>query len=163
MEKHIKKSNFEKFIEIENLIDKFELFDIYFLKNNVPIKNQLFSYNPPPFDLVKKILYILINKELNETIYYEFSKKNLATKKIIEKMNIYIDSLKEYYLKCKHKKYLENLNEKKLITLFRQILKPYDYSLISYEKYDNGEKYLLYILEKKKSVIKKIDPTINFD
>ena len=81
MEKNLKKSNFEKFIEIENLIDKFELFDIYFLKNNVPIKNQLFSYNPPPFDLVKKILYILINKELNETIYYEFSKKNLAAKK----------------------------------------------------------------------------------
>ena len=31
-------------------------------------------------------------------------------------------------------------------------------------EYDNGEKYLLYVLEKKKSItIKKIDSTINFD
>jgi hypothetical protein len=159
-----KLSNFEKFREINNIIDNIDLFDNYILKNNhISIKNQLFSKDPPPFDLVKKIVYILINKELNENIYYEFSIKNLVIKKIIEKINEYIIVLKEYYLKCKHKKYLENLNEKKLITLFRQILRPYDYSITSYEKYDNGEKYLLYILEKKKSInIKKIHSTIFF-
>ena len=53
--------------------------------------------------------------------------------------------------------------KKKIITLFRQILRPYDYSITSYEKYDNGEKYLLYILEKKSINLKKIDSTVNFD
>jgi hypothetical protein len=158
-----KNSNIEKFREINNIIDNIDLFDNYILKNT-PKKNQLFSKEPPPFDLVKKIIYTLINKELNNNIYYEFSKKNIATKKIIEKINEFIILLKDYYLKCKHKKYLENLNEKKIITLFRQILRPYDYSITTYEKYDNGEKYLLYILEKKKSInIKKINSTINFD
>jgi len=58
--------------------------------------------------------------------------------------------LKKYYLKCKHNKYLENLNEKKIITLLRQILKPYDFNLRSIEKYDYNGKFLLYIIEKKK-------------
>ena len=157
-------SNFEKFREINNIIDNIDLFDNYILKKNISKKNQLFSKEPPPFELVKKIIYVLINKELNKNIYFEFSKKNLVLKKIIEKIGEYVVILKEYYLKCKHEKYLENLNEKKIITLFRQILRPYDYLITSYEKYDNGEKYLLYILEKKKSItIKKIDSTINFD
>lgn len=160
-----KLSNFEKFKDIDKLIDKIDLFEGYILKNNNnPLNNQLFSKEPPPLDLVKKIVYILINKELNDNIYYEFSKKKLVIKKIIEKLEEYIVLLKEYYLKCKHKKYLEKLNEKKIITIFRQILRPYDYSITSYEKYDNGEKYLLYVLEKKKSFcLKKIDSTINFD
>jgi len=154
-------SNFKKFKEIN--IDNIDLFDNYIFKNNISKKNQLFS-KEPPFELVKKIIYVLINKELNENIYFEFSKKNLVLKKLIEKINEYIDILKKYYLKCKHEKYLENLNEKKIITLFRQILRPYNYLITSYEKYDTGEKYLLYVLEKKKSIsIKKIDSTINFD
>jgi len=157
-------SNFEKFRDINNIIDNIDLFDNYIFKNNISKKNQLFSKDPPPFEIVKKIIYVLINKELNENIYFEFSKKNLVSKKIIQKIDEYIDILKEYYLKCKYEKYLENLNEKKIITLFRQILRPYNYLITSYEKYDNGEKYLLYILEKKKSIsIKKIDSTINFD
>ena len=64
--------------------------------------------------------------------------------------------LKLYYLKCKHNKYLDQINEKKLITLFRQILKPYNFKIIAIEKYENSSKYLLYI-------IKKIDSFINFD
>ena len=56
------------------------------------------------------------------------------------------------------------MNEKKLITLLRQILKPYDFSINSIEKYNNGEKYLLYTIEKKKNLcIKKINSLINFD
>jgi len=153
-----------KFKEIDHIINNIDLFDDYILINNKIKKNQLFSKEPPPFELVNKIFYFLINKELNGNIYYEFSKKNLSIKKIIEKIDEYIVLLKEYYLKCKHKKYLENLNEKKLITLFRQILRPYDYTITSIEKYDNNKKYLLYILEKNKlNTLKKIDSIINFD
>lgn len=61
--------------------------------------------------------------------------------------------------------YLENLNEKKIITLFRQLLRPYDYIINAVEKYNNGEKFLLYNISKKKSnqLLKKINSTINFD
>jgi predicted adenine nucleotide alpha hydrolase (AANH) superfamily ATPase len=41
--------------------------------------------------------------------YYQFSRKTLEQKNIIEKINLKINELKQYYLKCKHKKYLENV------------------------------------------------------
>ena len=154
-----------KFIEIDNVINNIDSFEKYSLKQeiNPKSKNQLFS-KIPPFDLVSKILYILINKDINDYIYFEFSRKNLLNKNIIEKINLFIPELKEYYLKCKHKKYLEKLNEKKIITIFRQILRNYDFSINALEKYNNGEKYLLYIIEKKKNLtIKKIDSLISFD
>ena len=59
---------------------------------------------------------------------------------------------------------MENLNEKKIITLFIQLLKPYHFSIDSTEKYNNGEKFLLYTIEKKKNLnFKKINSVINFD
>lgn len=161
-----KKNYFKnKFIEIDNVINNIDSFEKYSLKQeiNEKYKNQLFS-KIPPFDFVSKILYILINKELNDSLYFEFSRKNLLNKNIVEKINSFIPELKKYYLKCKHKKYLEKLNEKKIITIFRQILRHYDFSINAIEKYNNGEKYLLYIIEKKKNLtIKKIDSLISFD
>ena len=155
-----------KFKEINDIIKNiYSLEDI--LKDTVDINfylnNQLFTKEIPPINFVNKILGIMINKELNDNIYFEFSRKNLLNKKVIEKINDFIPELKKYYLKCKHKKYLEDLNEKKIITIFRQILRPYNYTITAYEKYNNGEKYLLYVIKKKIKCIKKIDSVINFD
>ncbi len=73
--------------------------------------------------------------------------------------------MKKYYLKCKHAKYLENIDEKKYITILRQIMRPYNYSIKAYEKYNNGEKYLLYVIIKNKedNKLKKINSVISFD
>lgn len=155
-----------QFKEIDDVINNIDSFQKYSLKKNIEIdkKNQLFTKEMIPFDVVSKILNIIINRELNDSLYFEFSIKNMINKNIIEKMNIFIPELKKYYLKCKHKKYLENLNEKKVITIFRQILRPFDFTINAVEKYNNGEKYLLYILEKKRNLgLKKIDSVINFD
>lgn len=163
---NIKKTIISKFKEINCILNNIDSFEKYSLKkeNNIKDKNQLFSKDPPPIEIVSKILYTMINKELNENIYFEFSRKNLINKKVIEKINEFIPELKKYYLKCKHNKYLENLNDKKIITLFRQILRPYDYNICAIEKYNNGEKFLLYIIQKKKNLtLKKIDSVINFD
>lgn len=158
------KYNVKKFREIDNLINNIDSFEKYTLKDElINSKNQLFSKDYPPFELVNNIIKMIINKDLDDKIYFEFSRKHLLNKKIIDKINTFILELKIYYLKCKHKKYLENLNEKKCITLLRQILKPYDFNINAVERYENGEKYLLYILEKKKNLIKKIDSVINFD
>lgn len=165
-----RKNILNKFKDIDILINNIDLFDQYNLKcvspnknNNKNNKNQLFSKNPP-YELVVKILNILLNREISNDIHYEFSKNSIKNKNINNKIKEFIPELKIYYLKCKHQKYLENLNEKKIITLFRQILKPYDFIINSLEKYNNGEKYLLYTIEKKKNLIlKKIDSFINFD
>jgi len=155
-----------KFKEINDIIKNIYSLE-YILKDTVDINfylnNQLFTKEIPPINFVNKILGIMINKELNDNIYFEFSRKNLLNKKVIEKINDFIPELKKYYLKCKHKKYLEDLNEKKIITIFRQILRPYNYTITAYEKYNNGEKYLLYVIKKKMNSIKKIDSVINFD
>jgi len=159
--------NILKFKEIDyDILNNIYSFDDYLLNNNSidDFKNQLFSKDIPPFSLVNKILLGTINKELNENIYYEFSRKQLNNKNIIKKIEYFVPELKKYYLKCKHNKYLEKLNEKKIITLLRQLLRPYDYMINASEKYSNGEKYLLYSITKKKNIaIKKINSVINFD
>ena len=163
-----KKSKNLNFKDIDNILFNIDSFYKYSLKKNTLINsviiNQLFSKEPPPFELVKKILFLLINKDLDDNTYYEFSRKTLLNKNIIENTGEYIEELRKYYLKCKHGKYLEKLTEKKLITLYRQILRPYNFTINAYEKYNNGEKYLLYIIEKKKNLIfKKVNSIINFD
>jgi hypothetical protein len=154
--------NNRNFKEIDDILNSIDSFDKYFIKIK---KNQLFSKDYPPIELVQKILFELLNKDIRDNIYYEFSLKNLFNKKILEKINCYIPELKKYYLKCKHKKYLENLNEKKIITLFRQILRPYNYIISAIEKYDNGHKYLLYIIKKNNNDndFKKINSILKFD
>ena len=127
-------------------------------------KNQLFAKINPPFNLVKLIVGLLINYPF-EDIYYEFTKKIINEKRVLEKIEPYIEELKKYYLKCKHIKYLENIDDKKFITILRQILRPYNYSIKAYEKYNNGEKYLLYVIMKNKeeNKLKKINSIISFD
>jgi hypothetical protein len=153
-----------KFKEINDIIDNIDLFeDFSFNINNK--NNQLFSKDSPPFELVDNIILLITNKSLDDNMYYEFTIKNLVNKKVLDKMDKYIDELKKYYLKCKHSKYLDNLNEKKLVTLLRQILRPYDYIINSIEKYNNCQKFLLYIIEKKKKLggLKKINSIMEFD
>ena len=162
-----KKYSIENFKEIDNYINNIHSFENYSFntKTDYLLKNQLFSKEYPPFDLVKKILYIILNKDITDDIYFEFNINIMIIKNIIEKINIFIPELKKYYLKCKHQKYLENLNEKKIITIFRQILKPYNFYIKAIEKYENGKKYLLYIIQKNKNIhfIEKDNFIINFD
>lgn len=126
-------------------------------------KNQLFTVEPP-IELVKKIMELFLGKNMNNP-YYQFSRKMLEDKKIVEEMNKWVPKLKEYYLKCKHTKYLEKIDSKKCITIFRQLLRVHGYKVNSTEKYQNGSKFLLYQVEKQKERLspKKINFTIDFD
>ena len=75
---------------------------------------------------------------------------------------------------CKARTYLNDLNEKNIVTILRQILKHFNYNIISKEKYLRGEKFILYniiantdVQEDEHNVkhlqIKKKSITINFD
>ena len=155
-----------KFKDLSKLFRSFEAFeDITNInEEKYNFKNQLFTKTHPPFDLVKQIVGLLINYPFDD-IHYEFTKKIISEKKVIERIEHFIEELKKYYLKCKHVKYLENIDEKKYITILRQILRPYNYSIKAYEKYNNGEKYLLYVIMKNKeeNKLKKINSIISFD
>ena len=53
---------------------------------------------------------------------------------------------------------------KKIITIIRQLIRPYNYCIKTKEKYENGKKYLLYILNKNNfSSNSEKDYVINFD
>jgi len=107
-------------------------------------KNQLFN-NIPPYELVKKILNNFIQPDFNTN--YFFSRKDIENKNIIENIHDDLEELSSYYLPCKRKIYFNNINSKKLITILRQILKPYNYKINAAEKYSNGKKFLLYNLD----------------
>lgn len=151
------------FEDIDKYLDSIILFDESSLKKKENIKNQLFRADIS-LEFLINFIHKLFQIELNTTINYSFSKKTLTTKNIKNIINENMEILKKIYIKCKHKIYLENLNEKKIITLIRQLLRIHKYDLKAKEKYENGKKYLLYTISKKfENNMKKINSTINFD
>jgi len=153
-----------EFEEINKYLENIILFDEIIIKKNTSIKNQLFREDIT-FDFLKKFIKKCFNIELNNSINYSFSKKTIINKNIKNIIEESVDDLKKLYIKCKHRIYLENLNEKKIITLLRQLLREHNFDLKAKEKYENGKKYLLYSITKKNinNDIKKINSTINFD
>jgi len=131
--------------------------------NDIDKKDQLFRKNID-YLFLKNIFKDLFDIELDDNINYNFSKNTIITRNIISKIEEHIEEIKKYYIICKQKIYLEDLNEKKVITLLRQLLRTNNFELKSKEKYDNSKKYLLYKKTKKKNkYLKKINSTINFD
>ncbi len=162
--KKVKKHNQKKNNE-ESEIDEKE--SIFTTSTNKSSKNQLFHENPP-YELVKEIMKIFLGDNLNNPCY-QFTRKMIEEKRIIEKIETYIPELKKYYLKCKQGKYLENLDSKKIITIFRQLIRIYGYQVHSTEKYQNGSKFLLYKIDKIEKMKeqnknhKKSNFTVDFD
>ena len=108
-------------------------------------KHQLFSKFPD-----KKLLKIIIDiyniKKINQHVFCRDSLSNLN---IVEKLNGIKDILKEYYIPSKSKVYLEDITVKRAVVILRQILKKFDYKIVSREKYRNRKKYISYIIEYK--------------
>lgn len=109
-------------------------------------KEQLFK-NIPSKEFVEDVLKLFIPNGFQDS-YYQFSRKMITEKNVIEKLNLLLPQLKNYYMNCKHTKYLENLDPKKCVTILRQLLRLYNYKVISMEKYHSGQKFLLYKIEK---------------
>ena len=107
--------------------------------------NQLFR-KIPSLDLFNRFIKIFGLTDINDS--RKFTKNTLIINKTSEKFNDFLKELEEYYIPCKIDKYLKNINEKKLITILRQIAKAFKYNVISNEKYINSKKVLQYSLEK---------------
>lgn len=118
------------------------------------INSQLFK-KKPSLEFVTKVAILYNIKEFKES--QKFTLSNLESLNTVQKLNEIIPELKEYYINCKAKKYLENLDPKRAVTILRQLLKSIDYNLVSKEKYTNGRKFLEYRVEplQKGSKVKK--------
>lgn len=107
-------------------------------------RNQLFKLEPDK-EFVIEFVKIFGLKNIDDR--RKFSRATLVNIKTLEKFELYKEELKNYYIPCKYEKYVTNLNEKKLVTILRQIVKLHNYKVISQEKYIDGKKTLLYSLE----------------
>ena len=105
------------------------------------MKNQLFRISPD-MEITENILQLFGIKDMDDN--HSFTRMNLIDLKTVEKMTELSENLRKYYIPCKSKKYLTNLNEKKCITILRQFLKIHNHTLISKEKYVKGNKQLFY-------------------
>tara|TARA_B110000858_G_scaffold140673_1_gene159705 strand:+ start:818 stop:1207 length:390 start_codon:yes stop_codon:yes gene_type:complete len=126
------------------------------------------SYNIQLFrkPLTKELLSIIKNiykiKNLNNHI---FNKKKLLDYNTIEQLELFYFYISDFYLPCKAKIFLENININRTVTILKQILKEFNYTLSSTEKYDKNKKYTQYRINKnKKTELISMDKyQINFD
>ena len=105
------------------------------------MKNQLFRISPD-LQVTKCLLQMFGIKDINDN--HSFTRLNLIDLKTVENMEEISEELAKYYIPCKSKKYLYQLNEKKCITILRQFLKIHNHTLNSKEKYNKGKKQLFY-------------------
>jgi hypothetical protein len=115
------------------------------------MKNQLFRRNPDRY-IINDLMIAFKIKSLDDEDFY-FTKHDLINLNIVNKINNIKEKLEIYYLPCKAKIYLENINEKKCITILRQFLKYIDYNLKLKEKYIKGKKNYLYFIHTNKVLI----------
>ena len=104
-------------------------------------KNQLFR-KPPPQELCIRVLNAFGLTDFKDI--KNFSRKDLDAIKCVETMQILKDELLDYYLPCKARTYLNDLNNKNVITILRQICRLNGYSVQSREKYVKGDKFIIY-------------------
>jgi len=106
-------------------------------------KNQLFRINPDS-TIVQSILDSFGLDDLEDTRF--FTKENMIEIDTVKKINQLKHTLQEYYLPCKTKKYLNNITEKRCITILRQFIKIFNYKCIGIEKSIQGKKCITYRL-----------------
>ena len=105
------------------------------------MKNQLFRHTPDEKFTLEVLSFFGINGFEDN---HSFTRTNLEDLNTVDHMNKIIDSLSLYYIPCKSKQYLTDLNEKKCITILRQFLRTHNYTLFSKEKFMKGKKQLYY-------------------
>jgi hypothetical protein len=105
-------------------------------------KNQLFKINPD-IRIVNDILAAFGLDDLEDSRY--FTREYLRDNHTVMKLNEFKQSISSYYIPCK-KKCLDNLTEKKIITILRQFIRPFGYKCIGTEQSLKGKKTMKYQL-----------------
>tara|TARA_B110000881_G_C18489093_1_gene470774 strand:+ start:377 stop:766 length:390 start_codon:yes stop_codon:yes gene_type:complete len=103
--------------------------------------NQLFK-NRPSRNFVISLLNLYGIDDFDDNRF--FTKKNLEALNTVDKLNDIRDEITKYYIPCKAKTYLKNIDINRSIVILRQFLKCYGYTLFSKEKFIKGEKNTIY-------------------
>ena len=106
-------------------------------------KNQNFRKNPD-MQIIQSILETFGLDNLEDDRF--FTKEHMKGINTKENLILLKPRLEEYYLPCKAKEYLNNITEKKCITILRQLVKNYNYKVIGIEKSVKGNKQTTYRL-----------------
>lgn len=78
----------------------------------------------------------------------EFSKGDLVELHTVEQLEEMLPEIILYYLPCKAKIYMNDLNEKRAITVLCQFLKLFSYKLSRKERIINKKKIIFYKIQK---------------
>lgn len=105
--------------------------------------NQLFVKKVDP-DVALKLLNCFGLKDIDDR--KSFTKHDLVTNQVVEKVQQLVPELSRYYLPCKARIYLDNLSERRILTILRQVTRLYDHFLFSKEKNINARKVIVYQL-----------------
>lgn len=105
------------------------------------LQNQLFK-TLPSHELCLEILDAFGLKSLDDTT--NFSKKDLEILNTVEKLYILKPKLENCYIQCKSRTYLNDITPKNSITILRQILRIFERTVSSREKYIRGTKFVIY-------------------
>jgi hypothetical protein len=76
-----------------------------------------------------------------------FKKQDLHARQTIRRLEALVPILSTFYLPCKAKLYLEKINDKKAITILRQIVRLFDHHVVSREKNISNRKVTFYVIE----------------
>ena len=114
--------------------------------------NQLFK-DKISDELLLKVLNAFGLKDINdETPFSKIDLENIGT---LNKINDLKDQLSQFYLPCKSKIYLEDIDNSKCITILRQVLKLFQIKLSSKQKYINYKKNTIYMIIKINDITNK--------
>jgi len=106
-------------------------------------KNQLFRKQPSD-ELIQLVVAAFGFRSLNDRRC--FSRSDLVKLKTVPKIKELKSDLESFYLPCKARTYLNDLNEKNVVTILRQIIKTKGFTICSREKYLKGDKFIIYNL-----------------
>lgn len=97
-------------------------------------------------DVMMRVLHCFGLVDLNDKRL--FCKFDMAQLKTVVKLTDMRSFLEPYYLPCKAKIYMDpvGMNEKRAITVLKQVLRLYGYNLVSKEKNVNNRKIIFYQL-----------------
>jgi hypothetical protein len=107
------------------------------------MKNQLFR-KIPSMEIITKVVETFGFRSLSDRRC--FSRTDLVKLKTVQRITELKPELEQYYLPCKARTYLNDLNEKNVVTILRQLIKTQGFTICSREKYCKGDKFIIYNL-----------------
>lgn len=125
------------------------------------MRKHIFFKKTPDKALLERLLLCFGIQFFGENI--TFTKEHLVKINTLDKVNSMVEELRQYYIPCKARLYLEDLTVPKCITILRQILKLHMCYIMSIQKMKFGIKSVYYTVmwpDNNTSIKKQIAPCV---